>query len=454
MSQNLLESYKSRLAISEGLYKKEHGNRNLSESVKITIAKCLANTSAFLNEALGKSVGTQRADMGTFKKFALDLTTVVLPNLIAPELVIVKPMSSMTGYIQYVKFVSGTTKGGMAQGTTLNDPFRIGEMNEARVNYTGSHIVEEFTADGTATTFTLGWNPVESLGKVLVAGAEVADKDVTVDEATGVVTLASAPAADAKVRIAYTYDNIVIPQHDIPLLNAKVEGIALQAKARRIAVYYSQMASFQAKTEMGVDLGELLAGQAVAELTYEIDTEIVNLLVDNAHVEAELKFNKTLPVGVSKAEHFEGFSELIERASQKIYDRTRKFGANFMICASDIKPLLVLMRGWKASNAKMAGPYLAGTLNGLKVFVSPAITAGTFVLGFNGDDLMTSSAIYAPYMPIVPTQLLQGADGGTSQGWSTLYDLKLLNPDLLVKGSVVTEALPIQIVDVTPTPAP
>ena len=29
---------------------------------------------------------------------------------------------------------------------------------------------------------------------------------------------------------------------------------------------------------------------------------------------------------------------------------------------------------------------------------------------------MSSVAVYAPYMPIVPTQLLQYADGGNSQG--------------------------------------
>ena len=39
-------------------------------------------------------------------------------------------------------------------------------------------------------------------------------------------------------------------------------------------------------------------------------------------------------------------------------------------------------------------------------------------------------------MAIVPTQLLQYADGGTSQGWSTLYDLKVLNANLLVKGKI------------------
>jgi len=70
------------------------------------------------------------------------------------------------------------------------------------------------------------------------------------------------------------------------------------------------------------------------------------------------------------------------------------------------------------------------------VFVTPNIAAGTFCIGVNGDDYMSSVAVYAPYMAIVPTQLLQYADGGTSQGWSTLYDLKVLNSDLIVAGKV------------------
>ena len=39
-------------------------------------------------------------------------------------------------------------------------------------------------------------------------------------------------------------------------------------------------------------------------------------------------------------------------------------------------------------------------------------------------------------MPVVPTQLLQFADGATSQGFSTLYDLKPLNENLVVAGKV------------------
>ena len=39
-------------------------------------------------------------------------------------------------------------------------------------------------------------------------------------------------------------------------------------------------------------------------------------------------------------------------------------------------------------------------------------------------------------MAIVPTQLLQYADGGNSQGWSTLYALEKLNKSLVVAGRV------------------
>lgn len=59
-----------------------------------------------MNEAFDNSVGTQRSDMGLFKKFSLNLTTVALPNLIAFDLVIVYPMSAMSGYVNYLKEVT------------------------------------------------------------------------------------------------------------------------------------------------------------------------------------------------------------------------------------------------------------------------------------------------------------------------------------------------------------
>lgn len=56
------------------------------------------------------------------------------------------------------------------------------------------------------------------------------------------------------------------------------------------------------------------------------------------------------------------------------------------------------------------------TLGNLKVFVTPNIAADAFVLGVNQNDFDCSAAVYAPYMSIVPTALLQTPDGASTQG--------------------------------------
>lgn len=98
---NLVEAYKKRLTISESVYAKSHEGEAMPYNKKLVIAKCLENTSKFINEAFENSVGTQRASLGDFKKFTLNLVTVALPDLIAFDLVMVQPMSSLTGYIAY-----------------------------------------------------------------------------------------------------------------------------------------------------------------------------------------------------------------------------------------------------------------------------------------------------------------------------------------------------------------
>ena len=436
---NLLESYAKRLSVAESVYSDRNSGAKLSNTKKIALATVLNNTEKFLNEAFTNSVGTQRADMGAFKRFCLNLTTVTMPNLIASELVIVHPMTSMAGYISYLKFVKGTNKGESKRGDLVADPFKLGNVD---VNYTSSLVVEEVELD-TAGKAKLSWFPVfvgkDEFGRAFspsvvgVEGATITD----IKAETGEITVTG---ATGKVKIRYAYDNVVIPQNDLPILNAEMANIALVAKARRIAVYYSQLAAFQAKQDYGFDLGDQLAEKAVAELSYEIDTEITQLLIDNAGEDAKLRWNKALPVGVSKADHYAGFAETIADAGRVIYDRTKKHMPTYMLVASDIVPVLKFVPGFSAAPINSVnGPYYLGTVDGLKVFVTPNIAAGRFVVGVNGNDMMTSAAVYAPYMAIVPTQLLQYADGGTSQGFSTLYDLKLLNEALLVSGEIYND---------------
>ena len=198
------------------------------------------------------------------------------------------------------------------------------------------------------------------------------------------------------------------------------------------------MAAFQAKTDYGFNMEDELAKQAVGQLAYEVDTEVVTTLDETAGAaDAALTWSKTLPVGVSKMEHYEGFSEIIEIARAIIYNRTKRFAPNYMIIAADVLPVLTFISGFTAAPAgQVNGPYFAGTLNALKVFVSPALDPGKFLIGVNGNDGMSSVAVYAPYLPICPTQLLGFADGSMNQGFATMYDIKVLNENLIIAGKV------------------
>lgn len=71
MVNKLFEAYKNRIAVAEKLHMQSHSGARMDEHKKLILARVLDNTSKFLTEAFENSVGTQRSDMGLFKKFAL-----------------------------------------------------------------------------------------------------------------------------------------------------------------------------------------------------------------------------------------------------------------------------------------------------------------------------------------------------------------------------------------------
>lgn len=343
--------------------------------------------------------------------------------------------------------VKGTTKGESSEGDMVNSVWELGTPD---VNYTGQAVVEpceSFTSGTTAISFApaiAGSIRLLDANGVQVDNADGAHPATASD--AGVITQTSfktnKSASDVK-KIAYIYDNVVIPQEKLPTLKAQLKNIGLEAKARRIAVFYSQMAAFQAKTDYGFDLADGLAEQAVGQLSYEIDTEICDMLIDAAdayaaeHATGVADFSKTLPVGVNMADHYASFAAKIEELKQVVYQRTKKFVPTFMLTAADNMPVLNFVPGFQAASVSdINGPYFAGTLNGIKVYVTPNIASGKFVLGVNQGAMQASAGVYAPYLPVVPTQLLGFADGGMSQGWSTMYDAKILNAALLVPSQI------------------
>ena len=435
MRQNLLETYSRQLKVAEAYVAKNFEGKTMSSNTALTTAVLLDNTNRWITESLSNEIGaTSRGDMGAWKKFCLNLTNIAVPSLIANDLVIVHPMTSYSGSVAYLEYVSLTDKGGVEKGQMFNSVFGHGEMNEARQNFTSQVIVETVGEDATLTLA----DTVRENG-LTYRDPETNEYKTATYKVNGEYVNEYTPVAGDKVAyMSEQFQMEKVPAKEIPAIGPRMQHIPLVAEPRRIAVRYDQITAFQAKTDYGFSLDKQIAEQACGELSYEIDTEIVAMLKEGAgEAQAELTWSKTLPAGVSKFEHYNGFLEIVEMAKAIIYDRTKKFHPNYMVIASDVLPVLRFINGFTAvKNVKMNGPYKVGELDGLNVYVSPLMSKGEFFLGLNGNDMMSSAGVYAPYMAIVPTQLLGTPDGGMAQGFSTWYAKALLNKSLLVAGKI------------------
>ena len=436
MRQNLLETYSRQLKVAEAYVAKNFDGKQISANTQLTTAVLLDNTNRWMTESMN-TTATQRSELGDWKKFCLNLTNIAVPSLIANDLVIVHPMTSYSGSVAYLEYVSKTDKGDVKKGDVFNGVFGLGKQSEARTAFTSQVIVETVGSDGkvaltAAATNKFGKEGEHKDAKVIKAGGE--DEYKTAEDINN-------GSLEVGSKVAYFSDEFQmehVPATDIPTIGPRMQHIALVAEPRRIAVRYDQITAFQAKTDYGFSLDKQIAEQACGELAYEIDTEIVEMLAEGAKEGGvALKWSREIPVGISKFEHYNGFLEVIEEAKAIIYNRTKKFHPNYMVIAADVLPVLRFVNGFTAvKNAKMNGPYKVGELDGLNIYVSPALASGEFFLGLNGSDMMSSAGVYAPYMAIVPTQLLGTPDGGLAQGFSTWYAKALLNKNLLVAGKV------------------
>jgi len=169
-----------------------------------------------------------------------------------------------------IEYQAATNKGDVKKGDLINNPFKLAKADSA---YTGEAVTEAITS--TAAAMALAWTPV--VKKAFDSDGAGTMKDVKIVAADGTVTYADldsdgkvpAAALVANGKVAYRYDNVVVPQNDIPRIKAEMKNIPLIAKARRIAIYYSQLAAFQAKTDYGYELGDSLAEQATSRLQYK-----------------------------------------------------------------------------------------------------------------------------------------------------------------------------------------
>lgn len=445
----LLGRWNKRVAMVE----KAQG-KNLTFEQKACLVNALENT----HQRMRAMEATNPSAIGQYKRYALDIVTSVVPNLIAFDIYAVQAMDNRIGMINYIDYQYSKAKGTTKERQTFASSINMGKSDPW---YTTDTVKDESIGTYEAGAVkNLPWTPVIPKSLVLTAGGKTygwdgeafygitgATADITAGEVTvdGIkVTFDSGKEPTGDLTVTYRYNNEDVRSDgpteagftNVPEIELSIQSLPIEAKARTLRSFWSFDAQYELQKEYGQDIETLLATQSTGEIAHEIDNELTLDLVDFANAGTPLVWSRTLTPGIALVDHYDSFMVKLNEGANRIFDATRKVKANFMVCGLDVATVVESMRNFTPSGVTAIGPHFLGTLGNYKVFVNPDYAPNEFVLGYKGSNMLDAGAFYCPYMPVSSTDLIMDANFRGQRGYATMYGKKLLNDKLYIKGYI------------------
>lgn len=443
----LIKKHESMINAVDNALKESASFEAMDSNKKANLAIMLENVSnqveAKAPRVLTES-GTQVVDIAKKMEY-LNLTAAIMPTLVAEDIVSVQAQKQKAATAFYIKYEYGSDRGAIKRGDRISDFMQVGpdaDKIPAAFNYSAEAIDgEEVVQDTTTGNFVLAWKPVVP-GSInfLVSGAEYKDDGEgnivdnsnatvgTVDYTTGAVEFTNKVVADDSV-VNYAQDLTIAPV-DVPEVKMEVKEVVMVAKPRKLRGGFSLDAAFDLSATQNIDLQSLLQNLKVDEIRSEIDGEIMNDLL-NTGTGMQVTFNIAVPFGITKVDHYDSLMQTLIQGANKVRTKTRRITPNILIVGETGANILESMTKFKpAASLGSAGPHILGTLaNRFLCVYSPYYPADKAVIAYRGDVIIDTGYIYGPYMPIIATQYIMGADFYGDQGVATSYSKKLVCKD-------------------------
>lgn len=461
MQVSAYEQCKNKLHLAEMFHK-----RSIPQETKNTAAVVLRNTinayEAVSGLAGGNSGVAQLNPISSYKNYIIKLATLGIPALDVYDWVATEAMATANTQILFTKYVRMSDKGNSKKGDVVADPFGIyyrgdhtNREDATDSQYSSAATVDAFVSGkvATAQSFKLRWTPVRG-GTVKVTVGTVMAKDDgngtitgegitgTVDYRTGALQITTTDVTSENIIVNYEYDNVFLPSDDMPTYGAVVEAIPLTAKPHKVRIAFDALSNLIYKNDYGIDIAKELPKKAIEDFMYSIAME-----VSDAIVEAAPTSKYTLNWGLSVqngwiAQHYASFGSVLQAAAAAITKVTKIFAGNRCFIGSALVPVVMACPGWKGVDTEgKIGTQLIGTLGNMKIYYKQNMNDYQYVVFSKGTGTEFCVGLLGMYMAalpasIVPTQLIEYADGLTEQGFYSLYDFKIINPMLSVKGTV------------------
>lgn len=393
---------------------------------------------------------------------ALPLVRRVFAEIASKEFVSVQPMNLPSGLIFYLDFKYGTNQSLQGAGGSLfggSDKAKLGSTDEAVGGLYGAgrhgysindkqvtvavgdglpsdadlesvRAFQVVTATGTEALVLDGENKMTQAGTLQYHAQTTAEDRGDFEDNLG----DSADAADTGLQ-----KDIGIPE-----VNLELKSEPIVAKTRKLKAVWTP--------ELAQDLNAYHSIDAEAELTsllseyvsMEIDLEILDMLIVNAHTDGgDFDASAALTGGETQGTMFQKLGTKIQKVSNTIHQLTLRGGANFLVCSPQVATVLESIPGYAAdtdgNQSQFAmGVSKVGALNNrFQVYKNPYMTSGDVLIGFRGTNFLETGAVYAPYIPLIQTPLVYDPVNFTPRrGVMTRYAKKMVRPEFYGKISV------------------
>ena len=410
---------------------------------------------------------------------ALPLVRRVFAEIASKEFVSVQPMNLPSGLIFYLDFKYGTDQS--LQGNSAKDQSLFGGSSAAKLGSTdkaegglygaGRHgysindkSVEVTVAGG---EFTLPANAdAEGVRAFQIDAVDSSGDPAVVTGVSG--STARTTAVDGAADLAYHIQTVAENRGDfednlgdsadaadtglqkdigIPEVNLELKSEPIVAKTRKLKAVWTP--------ELAQDLNAYHSIDAEAELTsllseyvsMEIDLEILDMLIVNAHTDGG-DFDATPSAGFggdgdTQGTYFQRLGTKIQKVSNTIHQLTLRGGANFLVCSPQVATVLESIPGYAADTDGNQSQFAMGVTkvgalnNRFQVYKNPYMTSGDVLIGFRGTNFLETGAVYAPYIPLIQTPLVYDPVNFTPRrGVMTRYAKKMVRPEFYGKLSV------------------
>lgn len=472
MQVSAYEQMKTKIHASELFHKKQ-----FSQEIRNTTAVVLKNTLAVFEGIEGtfgaNSTVAQTNPTGSYKNFIIKVATLGIPALDVFDWVAVESMATANSQVLFTRYLKLSNKGTSKQGDIVADPFGIYYRQNAdgtRENAIDSSYNGELTSDpivvassGTQTG-NLRWTPVREGSLIITIGGVVATEatgaaatadsgfdysfvsnaiTVNINRATGAYKIAGATvSAEDIFTVVYRWDNKYLPANDMPTFGAKVEAIPLVAKPHKLRIVFDALDNLIYKNDYNIDISKELPKKAVEDFMFSVAMQVSDKIVSEAPTsQYTMPFSLAAPNGWV-AQHFAAFGLVLNAAAAAITKVTNIYAGNRCFIGSALVPVVMGTPGWKAADTEgKIGTQLLGSIGNIKIYFKPNMNDYEYVVWSKGQGTELSVGVLGIYIAalpasIIPTQLLEFADGLNSQGFYSLYDYIHLNPHLSVKGRV------------------